>query len=438
MGQTIITYQNTLDLKEDQQISAVGVLHSPNAGGGRYWLIDVEFTAGREAVAKTEKEKEEAAKEKKADTAKPAHEITADFLPHKPGTTRYYDTHGKRYTIDLVSRDFDAYLRLEDSTGKQLAEDDDSGGNLNARIVFQAPKDDTYWIIATTFLGGTGNYTLSIREGGVANDKGAGKKVFGARRLEARVKTVSKDNLDQMFTQHLRNLSVSATKKQIIIDFDVDSKNWQPVTKSLFLIVRLFDKEGQYLTHFVSRESFTASPDVHAGWMTVVNRFKGLTPEVRDQMIGDFTPKLLESTGNRLVYNVNPAILENAAIVEIGLLHVPKKGVAQRLVVLFCKMIAAVFMTILVDQQAVHFFGDPLVEPGVSQAEQIEVQITTRRITGQEVVRSVDKSDGHPHVHQFLAEENGVVSDRFHPRCPFFRRNDGDILGILFLAVRFR
>jgi len=80
---------------------------------------------------------------------------------HKVHTVKM--TAGKTYTIDLVSGDFDAYLRLEDSMGKQLAADDDSGGELNARILFQAPRDDTYRIIATTFLGGTGHYTLTVR-----------------------------------------------------------------------------------------------------------------------------------------------------------------------------------------------------------------------------------------------------------------------------------
>ena len=69
----------------------------------------------------------------------------------------------KTYVIDMESRDFDSYLRIEDSTGKQLAEDDDSGGNLNARIRLAPPKDDTYQIIATTFAGGAGMYTLKIR-----------------------------------------------------------------------------------------------------------------------------------------------------------------------------------------------------------------------------------------------------------------------------------
>src|SRR5262249_17921184 len=41
---------------------------------------------------------------------------------------------GKTYRIDLRSKDFDPYLRLEDAWGKELATDDDSGGGLNARI----------------------------------------------------------------------------------------------------------------------------------------------------------------------------------------------------------------------------------------------------------------------------------------------------------------
>ena len=55
---------------------------------------------------------------------------------------------GKAYVIDLVSMDFDSYLRLEDSAGNQLAADDDGGGMLNSRIRFTASKDDTYLIYA--------------------------------------------------------------------------------------------------------------------------------------------------------------------------------------------------------------------------------------------------------------------------------------------------
>jgi len=80
-------------------------------------------------------------------------------FPMKAGTT---------YTIDMTGAipGFDPFLRLEDASGKQVAEDDDSGGGQNARIVFEAPRTETYRIIATTCdPGQTGSYTLSARPG---------------------------------------------------------------------------------------------------------------------------------------------------------------------------------------------------------------------------------------------------------------------------------
>jgi peroxiredoxin len=73
---------------------------------------------------------------------------------------------GFAYTIDMISTELDSYLRLEDKTGKQLDEDDDSGGNLNAKMVFNCTKDDEYKVICTC-LGGpdrNGNYTLLIKK----------------------------------------------------------------------------------------------------------------------------------------------------------------------------------------------------------------------------------------------------------------------------------
>jgi hypothetical protein len=71
---------------------------------------------------------------------------------------------GRTYVIDLRSKQFDAYLRLEDSGLRRLAEDDDSGGGLDARIVFRCPRTDNYRVIATSLDQRTGAYTLSIRE----------------------------------------------------------------------------------------------------------------------------------------------------------------------------------------------------------------------------------------------------------------------------------
>ena len=70
----------------------------------------------------------------------------------------------KTYTIDLSSRQFDAYLRLLDPEGKQVAQDDDTGGDNNARISYRPPSDGIYRIVATTFNTRLGLFVLKIRE----------------------------------------------------------------------------------------------------------------------------------------------------------------------------------------------------------------------------------------------------------------------------------
>src|ERR1700677_1645623 len=82
----------------------------------------------------------------------------------------------RNYQIDLIKKDdprtqdggyfarylrWDPYLRLEDAKKNRLADDDDSGGDLNARIIFSPPRDDDYRIIATSMYG-TGEYTLRV------------------------------------------------------------------------------------------------------------------------------------------------------------------------------------------------------------------------------------------------------------------------------------
>jgi hypothetical protein len=70
---------------------------------------------------------------------------------------------GRTYVIDMISKDFDSYLRLEDSKGQNLAQDDDGGGMLNSRIRWTAANDDAFLVVATSLGGGQGNYTLKVR-----------------------------------------------------------------------------------------------------------------------------------------------------------------------------------------------------------------------------------------------------------------------------------
>jgi hypothetical protein len=71
---------------------------------------------------------------------------------------------GTPYVIDLVSKDFDAYLRLEDPNGKPLAEDDDSGGGFNARLFFIPPAAGNYALVATCYRPKTGKYELTVQQ----------------------------------------------------------------------------------------------------------------------------------------------------------------------------------------------------------------------------------------------------------------------------------
>ena len=70
---------------------------------------------------------------------------------------------GKTYLIDLKSKQFDAFLRLESRRGEKLREDDESGGDHNARIEFTPDHSGTFRLVATTFgTGQVGAYELTV------------------------------------------------------------------------------------------------------------------------------------------------------------------------------------------------------------------------------------------------------------------------------------
>jgi hypothetical protein len=68
---------------------------------------------------------------------------------------------GKSYQIDCTS-DWDNWLCIEDTKGKQLAEDDDGGGGTNAQILFECKTAGEYRIIVTSFEADTGDFTLTV------------------------------------------------------------------------------------------------------------------------------------------------------------------------------------------------------------------------------------------------------------------------------------
>ncbi|NWF70726.1 MAG: PPC domain-containing protein [Chloroflexi bacterium] len=75
---------------------------------------------------------------------------------------RFQGQAGDLVAIRMES-DFDNYLTLYDSDGRTLANDDDSGSDLNAQIIgFVLPNDGTYVIEARAFASGAGVYSLHL------------------------------------------------------------------------------------------------------------------------------------------------------------------------------------------------------------------------------------------------------------------------------------
>ncbi|MBI2808373.1 MAG: hypothetical protein HYX68_25580 [Planctomycetes bacterium] len=72
---------------------------------------------------------------------------------------------GRSYQIELGSTSFRAAVRLEDSTGKQLATAYDPFGNRQAVLVYDPTTTGDYQIIATTLNGNaTGKFTLAVKD----------------------------------------------------------------------------------------------------------------------------------------------------------------------------------------------------------------------------------------------------------------------------------
>ena len=81
---------------------------------------------------------------------------------------------GKIYSIRMTSNNVNSFLRLLDSKDKQLAEDDDSGGGINAEINFSCTKDGDYKVVCTTAQAvNAGNYVLTVKTSGGAGQPSA-------------------------------------------------------------------------------------------------------------------------------------------------------------------------------------------------------------------------------------------------------------------------
>jgi hypothetical protein len=120
---------------------------------------------------------------------------------------------GKTYQIDMKSKNLDAYLRLEDPEGKQVAKDDDGGDGLNARIIYEAKESGEFRIIATTYAGNaTGKFELTARDKNAPPDAGKVVELKSKNGLASYKGTLEKDD-----PQYMKKIS-----KIFTIEFEAD------------------------------------------------------------------------------------------------------------------------------------------------------------------------------------------------------------------------
>jgi len=89
-------------------------------------------------------------------------EDTGTITPAEASYT-FDGSEGQTVTIILSSEDFDPVLSLFDSSGNEVATNDDFGGTLNSTIILTLPADDTYTVVAKSFSGQGGDYSLAVR-----------------------------------------------------------------------------------------------------------------------------------------------------------------------------------------------------------------------------------------------------------------------------------
>lgn len=153
--------------------------------------------------------------------------LTADDSKDK-ATNRPHKVHtvplmaGKTYQLDLWSRDFDCYLRIENASGKSLGEDDTraSAGWGNTRIVVKAPETGSYRIIASGL--GVGPYRLTVKEASTA-------AAASAAAFEALAKEFKKNFISSTEQLHkdYAHAEADAERDKLLGDFTVAWKKYE-------------------------------------------------------------------------------------------------------------------------------------------------------------------------------------------------------------------
>ncbi len=70
---------------------------------------------------------------------------------------------GESFQLDVEGHGYDAYARIVNREGAEVASNDDGGGNLNARILYTCPSAGSYFLVSTSYsTSANGRYTLRV------------------------------------------------------------------------------------------------------------------------------------------------------------------------------------------------------------------------------------------------------------------------------------
>src|SRR5919197_6331439 len=133
--------------------------------------------------------------------------ITGNLTPEDPelqSDSTYFERWilpvrtNQSFTVDLTSDDFDAYLILAKGRGEKLVDNDDGGGDCNARLVYTATDDHPLRIFvnpASRPRRQTGRFTLKVTEGQSAVETKGNCRL--ARTVASTAQTMQQSNVSR-------------------------------------------------------------------------------------------------------------------------------------------------------------------------------------------------------------------------------------------------
>jgi len=163
----------------------------------------------------------------------------------------------KRYQIDLSSKVFDAYLRLVDFKGNEVAFNDDvDPSTFDSRIVYEARETGDYKIVVTSRDGRLGKFTIKAIEVDVKTPLITGSRFVGKAIALKLVggKTIYKGELNEMdATVHRRPYKVFTVELDKDKAYRIEARAEDPATLGAYLVLESAQKSQLRAQAFTSK-----------------------------------------------------------------------------------------------------------------------------------------------------------------------------------------